>query len=62
MKNGGLWWTVCFPALTKDKCPLDVNHNCISGSQNCLAKLREANVPPECLKIRVDNDFHDGAV
>ena len=21
MKSGKRWWTVCFPALTKDKCP-----------------------------------------
>ena len=25
------------------------------------AELREANVPSECLKIRMDNDFHEAA-
>jgi hypothetical protein len=38
-----------------------MNHDCISGSQNCLAKSREVNTPSECLKIRADNDFHDAA-
>jgi len=27
-----------------------------------LARLREANVPSECLKIRAGNDFHDATL
>jgi hypothetical protein len=49
------------PGLTKNGSRLELNHNGISGSKNRLAELHEVNVPSECLKICVDNDFHDAS-
>ena len=56
LKNGRRWWTVCSTALRRRE------YCSFLARRIAWLRLCEANVPPERLKIRVGNDFHDAAI